>query len=72
MTMSIGEDWTFAQHKDYLTRVDFYQRLSVEEKAIKKANAFVKQYQLAKFEAADKVRGKYVIIPRLDPKEYRR
>ncbi|CAD6569421.1 MAG: hypothetical protein ASARMPREDX12_002432 [Alectoria sarmentosa] len=32
MMMSTGRDWTFAQHKDYLTRVDFYQRLSRDSK----------------------------------------
>ena len=72
MMMSTGRDWTFAQHKDYLTRVDFYQRLSVKEETMKKANAFAKQYQLARLEAADKGRGKYAIIPRSDSEEYRR
>ena len=69
--MSIGRDWTFSQHKKYLTRIDFYQRLSVKKEAIKKSNAFVKQYQLIRFEAAGKDR-KYIIIPRSDSEEYRR
>ena len=72
MMMSTGRDWTFAQHKDYLTRVDFYQRLSLKEEAIKKSDIFAKQYAKARLEAAYKDRGKYAIIPRPDPEEYRR
>ena len=44
MMISIERDWTFTQHKEYLTRVDFYQRLSVKKEVIKKSNVFVKQY----------------------------
>ena len=43
----------------------------MKEKVIKKSNVFVEQYQLIRFETADKDR-KYIIIPRFDSKEYRR
>ena len=72
MMMSIERDWTFTQHKKYLTRINFYQRLNVKKEVIKKSNIFVEQYVKARFEAAYKNRDKYVIISRLDSKEYRR
>ena len=72
MMMSTERDWTFAQHKNYLTRVDFYQRLSMKKEAIKKSNIFVEQYAKARFEAAHKDRDKYAIISRPDSEEYRR
>ena len=71
MMMSIERDWTFTQHKKYLTRINFYQRFNVKKKVIKKSNIFIKQYQLIRLEAADKAR-KYIIILRFDSEEYRR
>ena len=72
MIMSIEWNWTFAQYKDYLTRVNFYQRLSLKKKIIKKSNIFVKQYVKTKLKTTYKNRGKYIIISRSDLKEYRR
>ena len=72
MMMSIERDWTFTQHKKYLTRIDFYQRLNVKKKIIKKSNIFAEQYAKTRLEIVYKNRDKYVIISRLNSKEYRR
>ena len=76
MMMSTERDWTLSQHKEYLTRIDFYQRLNAEEEAQalahQKTNAFAKQYAKTRLEVAYKDRGKYTIISRSDSNEYRR
>ena len=75
----MGKYWTntsFSDLKEYLTRVDFLQRDTAEQEAkelaSKKADKFARQYTLARQEAAAKSPGKYVVLARPDPEEYRR
>ena len=58
--------------KDQLILGDHLLRTTAARKAKKKADRVTKQLALASMEAACKKPGKYAIIPRPDPDEFRR
>ena len=67
-----GGNWTWPRLKAYLIQLDLYNQEEAQELADKKSKVFAKQYIKARLEDAMKPRGKYAIIPRPDPEEYRR
>lgn len=58
--------------KEFLTDIDQCHRHHAERERRDKAGIFATQYLKARLEAESKPRGKYEIIPRPDPEEYRR
>ncbi|KAF6238824.1 hypothetical protein HO173_003331 [Letharia columbiana] len=67
-----GRKWTLPDLKEHLIMLEYRDLMYAERLADKKAKVFAKQYAKARLEDASKPRGKYAIIPRPDPEEYRR
>ena len=67
-----SKEWSFPKFRDHVMQLDHCYRTLAARKAKKKAERFAKQIALASMEAKQKKPGKYAVIPRPDPEEFRR
>ena len=72
MWASFGRKWTIAEYKESLMTLQDSNEQEAQHKAAKKARKLAKQFALARIEAASKPPGKYTIMARPDPEEYKR
>ena len=70
--ISFGQQWTMTEYKESLMKLHDSNQQEAQDRAARKARKLAKQIALAKIEAASKPPGKYAIVARPDPEEFRR